>query len=331
MADAMMRKLLMLRRIPRYPRKITVRALSDYLDDQGFAISERSVQRDLDGLSGRMFGLLSDVRDRPFGWSWAPDAAVLDIPSMEPQAALAFKLAEHLGNRLMAPSTVSALDPYFRQAETVLSANSGAVSAWPEKICTVTRGQTLMAPVIETDVLNCIYDGLFNDRQIQARYRRRYDGQVRDYVLSPLGIVFRDGVVYLVCQRNGQVDPVHLAMHRFIEAELLPSPVERPDGFDLNTYVREGELDFKLNEHALDVRLRVTQETAFHLQESPLSQNQRCVPQSDGRIELCASVADTLQFRWWLLGLGDQIEVIEPLGLRDDIMERLGRAIAQYQ
>jgi predicted DNA-binding transcriptional regulator YafY len=331
MSDTLLRQLVMLRRIPRHPRKITVRELESHLDDQGYTVSERTIQRDLLTLSGRLFGLLLDDRSKPHGWCWQQHAAPLDIPSMDPQTALAFKLAEHFGQRLMAPSTVSTLEPYFRQAEQVLDDHPSPVGAWPHKIRAITRGQTLMAPVIDADVLRCIYTGLFNDRQVKARYQRRYDGQTKTYVISPLGIVFRDGVVYLVCQRNDKAAVVHLALHRFIEVEPLSDPVERPAGFDLGEYVSGGGLDFKLGEAMLNISLRLTNETATHLEETPLSEDQQLAPTSDGRIRLSATVADTLQIRWWLLGLGNQVEVISPQSLRDEIADRLAQAMAQYQ
>ena len=331
MADTLLRQLIMLRRIPRHPRKITVQELVGFLGDQGYPVTERTIQRDLLTLSGRVFGLSLDDRSRPHGWCWDKDAAPLDIPSMEPQAALAFKLAEHFSGRLMAPSTLSTLDPYFRQAEQILSMNDNAVSAWPHKIHTITRGQSLIPPAIEPDILRVIYDGLFNDRRIQARYQRRYDGETRDYLIDPLGIVFRDGVVYLVCRRNDIEDVVHLAMHRFLSAELLEAAAVRPADFDLAGYVSGGGLDFKLSDDTLALELLVTAETAVHLEETPLSEDQRLTPAADGRMRLTASVADTLQIRWWILGLGDQVEVVGPQALRAEIKERLRQAVVQYE
>ncbi|QGM21755.1 WYL domain-containing protein [Spiribacter sp. 2438] len=331
MTDTLLRHWVMLRRIPRHPRKVTVRELLDYLRDQGYTTTERTIQRDLNRLSGQIFGLMQDDRSRPHGWCWGRDAVQMDIPGMEPQTALAFKLAEHFSGRLMAPSTRSSLEPYFRQAEQVLAETPSPVSAWPEKIQSTTRGQSLIPPAVDAGILHVVYDGLFNDRQFRARYQRRYDGEVRDYVISPLGIVFRDGVVYLVCQRNGQDEVVHLAMHRFLEAEGLDEPVHRPADFDLSDYVHRGGLNFKLSEEPLAITLRVTAETAVHLEETPLSEDQRMTAEVDARRQLTATVPDTAQLRWWLMGLGDQAEVIAPDALRDELIGRIRRALAQYQ
>jgi predicted DNA-binding transcriptional regulator YafY len=42
-----------------------------------------------------------------------------------------------------------------------------------------------------------------------------------------------------------------------------------------------------------------------------------------------ASVLDTPQLRWWLLGFGDAVEVVEPKSLRREFAE-MSRAMASY-
>ena len=330
MSDTLIRQLMMLRRIPRHPRRITVQDLSDYLANQGYAVTERTVQRDLLTLSGRLFGLSLDDRSRPHGWCWDRDAVHLDIPGMEPQPALGFKLAEYFAGQLMAPATLNTLSPYFRQAEQVLNTTAGPTGLWPEKVQTLSRGQNLVPPTIDQTILHAVYEGLFSDLQVQARYERRYDGQTQDYMISPLGMVFRDGVAYLVCQRNGRDDVIHLAMHRFITAQATTTPVERPQGFSLAGYVRDGGLDFRLSDQSLDIVLKVDAETAVHLEETPLSTDQVMERSGDGRQQITARVADTAQIRWWIMGLGANVEVLQPTALRTEIKTRLQKAVDQY-
>jgi len=330
MTDTLLRQWLMLRHIPRYPRKVTVQALRERLADQGYPTTERTIQRDLLRLSGELFGLSLDDRSRPHGWSWDRDATQLDIPGMEPQTALAFKLAEHFSGQLMAPATLNALEPYLQRASDVLADTASPVRTWPDKIHVVPRGQTLEAPSIDSGILETVYDALFNDRQLEVRYQRRYDGAVRDYRLHPLGIVFRDGVVYLICTRAGREGVVQMALHRMHSAGACHETVERPVDFDLTQYVRNGALDFRLGTEPLALELLLEPATAVHLEETPLSDSQRLEGADDGRIRLSARVADTAQLRWWLLGLGDQVEVVGPGALRADIADRLGRALSRY-
>ena len=73
MSDTILRQMNMLQLIPRYPQKVTTAKVRDALIDSGYEASLRTIQRDLQELS-RVFPLLSDERNSPFGWSWKKDA-----------------------------------------------------------------------------------------------------------------------------------------------------------------------------------------------------------------------------------------------------------------
>ena len=66
------------------------------------------------------------------------------------------------------------------------------------------------------------------------------------------------------------------------------------------------------------MRVAVLPEVAEHLAERRLSGGQRIARQADGRALVEASVADTQELRWWLLGFGSAVEVLSPPSLRDE-------------
>ena len=51
MSNTAVRYLTMLRMVPRYPRSITTTELASRLEEQGFSVTMRSIQRDLEKLS----------------------------------------------------------------------------------------------------------------------------------------------------------------------------------------------------------------------------------------------------------------------------------------
>jgi len=57
---------------------------------------------------------------------------------------------------------------------------------------------------------------------------------------------------------------------------------------------------------------------------------QQIVELPDGRVEVKARVADSLQLRWWLLGFADGVEVVLPTSLRQELRDRLRGALALY-
>lgn len=175
-----------------------------------------------------------------------------------------------------------------------------------------------------------VYEALFTDRQFRCHYRRRTDQQVKEYVVNPLGLVFRDGMIYLVCTLFEYTDVLQLALHRMSQAEPLETPALRPGNFDLDAYLKEGGLDFRLG-GTLSLRLDLKAETAQHLAETPLSEDQQIEgPDSEGWVQIKATAPDTAQLRWWILGLGEQIRVRKPVSLRDEISHTLKRAARLY-
>ena len=329
MGDTLLRQWTMLRAIPRAPRKKSTPDLVEHLRAEGFDVTARTVQRDLNKLSGSLFPLHCDERDTTHAWQWPRDVEILDIPAMEPQTALAFWMArEHL-QRLLPPNTLRALHGHFDQAQKVLSSNS-PVSSWPEKVRVVSRGQPLIPPSVNGAVLETVYEALRIERRFKARYRRRQDQQPRDYDVNPLGLVLRGSVVYLICTVAEYEDPLQFALHRMDTAELTDTPTHAPPGFDLDEYLQQNYLDFRLGD-PLRLHIRIDSEIAKHLEETPLAEDQHIGPDEHGWRKLTATVSDTSQLRWWLMGFGSGVEVVGPIALRDEIAGALSLAASVYQ
>jgi predicted DNA-binding transcriptional regulator YafY len=68
-----------------------------------------------------------------------------------------------------------------------------------------------------------------------------------------------------------------------------------------------------------------------HLFETPLSSDQTLTDQVDGTVRLVATVPHTLQLGWWLLGLGDGVEVIKPESLRTQMISNIDKMQDRYR
>jgi predicted DNA-binding transcriptional regulator YafY len=79
------------------------------------------------------------------------------------------------------------------------------------------------------------------------------------------------------------------------------------------------------------VQFELHKDTAHHLGETPLSRDQRMgAPDDDGWVLVRATVPDTSQLRWWILGMGPRIRVRRPASLRREIRAALREAAALY-
>ncbi|ORJ60531.1 helix-turn-helix transcriptional regulator [Geothermobacter hydrogeniphilus] len=329
--ETLLRHWQMLRMIPRYPRRVSTSEIEQRLDSRGYTTTRRTIQRDLDKLS-REFPLVTDGR-KPSGWSWQQDAEVFDVPGMDSSAALTLRMVETFMLRMLPGQCVRSLDGHFRRAASILDelSDSGH-SSWPEKVKLVSRTQPLLPPDIPEQVLDVITEALFRDRCFSGNYRAAVDNREKKLLFHPLGLVFSDAVIYLVARIDGYEDVRHFALHRFVTTERLEQPVERPAGFDLDRHIRAGRFEWPIEEgKTIRLRARFAAEISRHLEERRLSEDQTITAAKDDRILLEATVLDSHQLRWWLLGFGDQVEVLGPAALRREFREIAGRLSQIYR
>lgn len=82
MASAIVRQWHLLTLLPKGPRVVDSATLADRLRGRGLTAHRRTIQRDLVELS-RTFPIVSEDRQKPYGWRWADDADLLcAIPAL---------------------------------------------------------------------------------------------------------------------------------------------------------------------------------------------------------------------------------------------------------
>lgn len=320
MTDTLLRQWAMLRHIPRYPRKVDTVSLQNTLAKQGHDITLRTIQRDLNKLSLAL-PLIGDEA-KPQGWSWRADAQTLDLPALDPQAALTFKLVESYMGQLLPASTLDYLQPWFRTANGVLDQHGNGLAHWPDKIRVLPQGLPKKIPDINPEVAEVVYQAVLQERQLLITYPgKNEDVETTSRIIHPLALVVRDYVVYLICIFDGYFDPRQLAMQRIFSAEVLNDAALRPQGFSIDTYITNGEFGIPLNPHPIMLEAEFMRHVAIHLREAPIAEDQVIEEVDEDNVLLRATVPDTLELRLWLKSFGDEVAVIKPDELRQEFRE----------
>lgn len=312
-----------LRLIPRFPKKTTAADICSLLEADGFTVGKRTIERDLQSLSA-IFPLVVDERSKPFGWSWSKDAPSFDLPGLNLSECLTLLMArEHLRS-IMPTSIVNQMEQYFHLAEQKLNSLEGHSNAasWLDKVRIVPATQPLIAPQIDSQVLATVQQALLENKQCQIVYRKRDVVEDDEYPVHSLGLVQRGQVLYLVCSIKTYTDIRLLAVHRIQAASVINQAAVPPIGFDLDAYLQSGAMGWSTTK---SVRLvaAFSAEAGIHLRETPLSEDQLLEFLPDSRMLVKASVLETQQLLWWLLGFGDAVEVVEPADLREQIAEKV--------
>jgi predicted DNA-binding transcriptional regulator YafY len=324
------RYLAMLRMIPRRPRVIDGAEIERKLAAQGIYVTRRTIQRDL----GKLSGIVPIVcrNGKPLGWSWTREAQLLELPGMDAAMALTFRLVETFLKDRLPAMVLESISPHLCKSREVLDATGDSgMARWPDKIAVVPRGMAFLPPAIAPQVLEPVYEALLQERRITISYRPRNSDGVREYrSLSPLGLVFVEGLIYLVGAFEQDGAPRQFLLHRMVSVEVLAERATVPEGFTLKKYVAAGEFAYPLTESTIRLKAIFDQNAAVYLRETPVAMDQRLTDRRDGRILLEADVPDSVQLRYWLKGFGAQVEVRGPKQLRQEFREMAQAMIRLY-
>lgn len=242
---------------------------------------------------------------------------------MDPRQALTLKMVKKFIAQMLPGTCIDYLSPNFERASSVLNAlpHSG-LCHWPDKVGVACRTQPLLPPEIQPETLGTVYDALLANQKLKIRYHGRYDEKPKDAEVSPLGIVWTERTVYLVCTFWDYHDIKHIPVHRIKMAAILDDNLSRPEHFNLQGYINSGAFGFTTSgSKIIKLRAYFSEFAAFHLQETPLSKDQILTLQDDGDVLVEASVLKNSQLIWWLLGFGDEVQVLAPKELRAEIVE----------
>ncbi len=329
--DTLYRQWLMLSKIPRYPRTIGAPELNSLLNGEGYEIDIRTVQRDLNKLSGT-FPLSSEIQGRKQSWFWMENAVTQDLPGMEPVTALAFQMAESYLSPLLPQATLELLQPYFNRASEVFRSATSQLKDWSKKVSVIDRGPVLIKPTIDPAIQQVVYQALLQEKKIQATYKPRNPKPCKEYCIHPLGIVSRQGVIYLVCTLWDYQDIKQLALHRFKSAELLDENSVQLEGFSIDSYVNDDQqFSYPISSEPIYLQALFNAKSIEHLYETPLTKDQTLTSQDDGRLLLEGTITDTLELRWWLASFGSGAEVLKPDELRQHFVKEAQLLVGRYQ
>ena len=327
----------MLRLLPRWPGFISTDALQASLCAAGYDVSLRTVQRNLESLQETEPGLKWKKSGRDSKeWFYQADAPVLIVPSLDDHTALAFELADAFLREVTPPETMVALKPFIAEAgKRLTNRRQIAAAKWKDKIHVFPLGLRRKAPRIRPEVRDVVYQALLDEQAIRISHASRGRKEPREFVISPLGLVVRDYLVYLYGLTREKKQVLAFALHRTRSAEVASGePYVRPEGFVLGDY--ENLLSMPIDgSPILQLKMRIDQTSAVSVRECPLAGRQTLEPDAsdaEGKgFFLSAEVPNTVELRQWIRSLGAHAEVLEPVFLRTEIVLEFQQTLERYK
>jgi predicted DNA-binding transcriptional regulator YafY len=153
----------------------------------------------------------------------------------------------------------------------------------------------------------------------RARIRYREGGSVVQRTIDPLGLVLKGGAWYLVARRSAGMRVYRVS--RVVSVRALEESFERPSSFELTVFWEQWSRSFEETLPRVQVTVRVDEDVRRWLPGDPRVGE-------DGRTVVAfAHLGDAYRE---LLRFGRQLEVLEPMELRDRIAETSREVAAMY-
>jgi proteasome accessory factor B len=289
-------------------------------------VSRRTVFRDLDLLRLSGIPISYDEEKQVYG---IPGACLLPPTNFTPEEALSLLVLCHeLGNVAGVPFLGAA-----RAAAMKLESNLPA--RLRDQLRQVTSTLHIQPPPTNRlegrkPVYDQLLDAIAERRNVRITYDSLTEWRKITTQLSPYGLFFSRRSWYVVGRSSIHRAKRTFNLGRIVEIQLLAECFQMPRGFSLDRYLRNAwhMIPEKGPDH--EVVVRFNKLVAQNVAEVCWHKTQRITFHEDGSADFHVTVSGLNEISWWILGYGDQAEVLEPLQLRQMITERAQRMVEKY-
>ena len=179
--------------------------------------------------------------------------------------------------------------------------------------------------------LHTIQEAVWRGRKLLFAYGSDC-GEAAERVVDPLGLVAKGGVWYLVARASDK-DVRSYRVSRVVQARVSEEPCERPEEFDLAAFWAGSVARLKSHAPHFRATLRAHKSVLHLLPYAGRFSRVESLGETDA--EGWATVRMRFQFEedaaGLALGFGTKVEVVEPDGLRENVLRMAEAVVAFYK
>jgi predicted DNA-binding transcriptional regulator YafY len=150
--------------------------------------------------------------------------------------------------------------------------------------------------------------------------------RVRPYLIEPS---LQTHALYLIGWDETRDGMRTFKIERIRDVSLTPDGFDPPDAEVDGMF--EKAWDIIADQDPVDVVLRFAAKVASRVREARWHPTEQVAEEADGSLTWRATVAGTIEIRLWILSWGDDVEVLAPASLREDVAATHARAAARYR
>lgn len=184
-------------------------------------------------------------------------------------------------------------------------------------------------PASVVDAMPALQLALIRRTKIGVRYDSYYDGKIIDVVLHPYQLLYCHRGWYVVAYAEPFAEVRTFKIERMLQLKLLERAYAVDPAFNLEDYLGNAWLMIR-GDTRYHVRIRFLKKVAGNVAEIRWHKTQRTAFTDDGSLNFEVDVDGIDEIAWWVLGYGDQAEVLEPPELRVLIANHARRMLGYY-
>jgi len=193
--------------------------------------------------------------------------------------------------------------------------------------------QVSLGPLANHDGLDSTFDmlgeAIVKRRVCRMRYHSMYEKETIKLEIKPLKLLFMGRAWYLIAYSKSHYEIRTFKLSRIDEIAATARVFSTPADVDLDGYF--GNAWSMIPEgREYNVHLRFAPRVAQNVAEVRWHKTQEVAWRSDGSMDYRVMVDGLREISWWVLGYGDQVEVIKPVLLRKKIVKIAESILSNY-
>lgn len=302
-------------------RRLTAGELARRLE-----VSERTIHRDMDALSGAGVPVLAE-RGIGGGWMLLEEyrTNLTGLNRAEVQSLFLTKPSRLLADLGLDKASDAA---YIKLLAALPTINRGDAEYVRQRIHIDISGWSRSEEAIP--FLPLLQDAIWRERKLRFTYRRGGDCDTVERLIDPLGLVAKGSAWYLVGAVDSEIRSYRVS--RLQDAIIMDEACIRPEGFDLAAFWEQSTASFKAHLPRYQAVVRVDPAILFRLRYAGRFARIEKIhePDPDGWVRVAMRFQFEEEACEYVLSFGPRIEVIEPYPLRAKVVSLAESVIKFY-
>ncbi len=276
-------------------------------------VSKRTIFRDLKVLQESGVQLLYDETEQGY---WIPPSTFLPPTDLTVDETLSLlMLGEKLGDpKLGVPFLESARDAVLKLLSNLPASLRSHLSSISEHVQIALDSKHPLSDSREH--YQRILESIEKRRKVRLKYHSLLDQKQISTLVSPYQLFFQKRSWYVIGRSSLHKEVRTFHVGRIEESTLTADKYDIPPRFTLKKHFGNAWKMIR-EQPEVEVVVRFKPLVAKNVSEVLWHATQRVVWNPDGTLDFHANVEGIREISWWILGYGNQAEVLEPKSLRE--------------